>query len=72
MGKAERFPRTETIHWGRRKIMGKYVCSICGYVYDPEAGDPDAGVAAGVPFEKLPDEWVCPICGAAKEDFSPE
>jgi rubredoxin len=52
--------------------MGKYVCSICGYVYDPEVGDPDAGVAAGVPFEKLPEDWACPICGAAKEDFSPE
>ena len=52
--------------------MGRYVCSICGYVYDPEVGDPDAGVAAGVPFEKLPEDWVCPICGAAKDDFAPE
>ena len=57
---------------GRRKIMGRYVCSICGYVYDPEAGDPDAGVAAGIPFEKLPEDWVCPICGAAKDEFAPE
>lgn len=52
--------------------MGKYVCGICGYVYDPEVGDPDAGVAEGVPFEKLPEDWVCPLCGAAKDEFAPE
>lgn len=52
--------------------MGKYVCNICGYVYDPAEGDPDAGVAAGVAFEQLPADWVCPICGAAKSEFSPE
>ncbi|MCE5262813.1 MAG: rubredoxin [Deltaproteobacteria bacterium] len=52
--------------------MGKYVCGICGYVYDPAAGDPDNGVAAGVSFEKLPEEWVCPICGAARDEFAPE
>jgi rubredoxin len=57
---------------GRRKIMGKQVCAICGYVYDPAAGDPDAGVKAGVPFEKLPEDWTCPICGAAKDEFAPE
>ena len=51
--------------------MGKYVCGICGYVYDPEAGDPDAGVAAGVPFERLPEDWLCPICGVGKSEFSP-
>ena len=52
--------------------MGKYVCGICGYVYDPAEGDPDAGVRAGTPFEKLSEEWVCPICGASKDEFSPE
>ncbi len=52
--------------------MEKYVCGICGYVYDPAAGDPDNGVAAGTPFAKLPDGWVCPLCGAGKEEFSPE
>ena len=52
--------------------MGRYVCGICGYVYDPEAGDPEAGIEAGVPFEKLPEDWVCPICGAAKDEFAPE
>jgi rubredoxin len=52
--------------------MKKYTCNICGYVYDPAAGDPDNGVAPGTPFEKIPDTWVCPICGAKKADFSPE
>jgi rubredoxin len=52
--------------------MGRYVCSICGYVYDPAQGDPDGGVKKGVSFDDLPDDWSCPICGAAKEDFNPE
>ncbi|MBP1713896.1 MAG: Rubredoxin-type Fe(Cys)4 protein [Deltaproteobacteria bacterium] len=52
--------------------MKKYVCNICGYVYDPAAGDPDSGVKPGTPFEKLPADWVCPVCGASKSDFSPE
>lgn len=52
--------------------MDKYVCNICGYVYDPEQGDPDNGVDPGTPFEQLPADWVCPVCGAPKEDFSKE
>ena len=56
----------------RRRGVKKYVCNVCGYVYDPTAGDPDGGVDAGTPFEKLPDDWVCPVCGAAKDQFSPE
>ena len=52
--------------------MQKYVCTICNYVYDPEVGDPDAGIAPGTPFEDIPDDWVCPTCGAAKSDFEPE
>lgn len=51
--------------------MKKYVCDVCGYVYDPAVGDPDNGVSAGTPFDKLPDEWVCPECGAGKSEFSP-
>lgn len=50
----------------------KYVCNVCGYIYDPAEGDPDNGVEAGTPFESIPDDWVCPVCGAAKEDFSEE
>ncbi len=50
--------------------MAKYQCDVCGYVYDPEDGDPDSGVAPGTPFDELPDDWVCPICGASKDQFS--
>ena len=50
--------------------MDKYECNLCGYVYDPATGDPDNGVAAGTAFEALADDWVCPVCGAGKEDFS--
>ncbi len=49
--------------------MQKYVCQVCGYVYDPAVGDPDSGVAPGTAFEDLPDDWVCPVCGAAKAQF---
>ena len=49
--------------------MSKYRCMVCGYVYDPELGDPDSGVKPGTAFEDLPDNWSCPICGASKEDF---
>jgi rubredoxin len=49
--------------------MDKYECTVCGYIYDPELGDPDANIPAGTPFEELPDDWVCPICGAPKSDF---
>ncbi|MEO0199100.1 MAG: rubredoxin [candidate division WOR-3 bacterium] len=49
--------------------MKKYRCTICGYVYDPMQGDPDGGVPSGTPFESLPEDWVCPICGAPKADF---
>ncbi len=52
--------------------MAKYVCMICGYVYDPEAGDPDSGVDAGTKFKDLPDDWVCPVCGADKGSFEKE
>jgi rubredoxin len=50
--------------------MKKFVCDVCGYVYDPAKGDPDNGVAAGTPFDKVPDTWVCPDCGAGKASFS--
>jgi flavin reductase (DIM6/NTAB) family NADH-FMN oxidoreductase RutF/rubredoxin len=49
--------------------MAKYKCSVCGYIYDPEKGDPESGVNPGTPFENLSDDWVCPICGAGKDEF---
>ena len=64
--------RDEASNSKGRKNMKKYVCTVCGYVYDPEEGDPDNGVKPGTPFDELPDEWVCPVCGAAKEEFEPQ
>jgi Rubredoxin len=49
--------------------MDKYKCIICGYIYDPAAGDPTQGVKAGTAFLALPDDWVCPECGAPKSEF---
>lgn len=65
-----------TIYQPKRKVkvkeMKKYVCEPCGYVYDPEVGDPDSGIEPGTAFEDLPEDWVCPICGVGKEDFAEE
>ncbi len=49
----------------------KYVCTVCGYIYDPDEGDPDASVPPGTSFEDLPDDWVCPVCGVTKDKFEP-
>ncbi len=49
--------------------MKKYECTVCGYIYDPEEGDPEGGIEQGTPFEDLPDDWICPACGASKEEF---
>jgi rubredoxin len=49
--------------------MDRYVCTICDYVYDPAVGDPDNGIAPGTSFDNLPEDWVCPLCGAPKSDF---
>lgn len=49
--------------------MSKYKCSVCGYIYDPELGEEDSGIPPGTPFEKLPDDWKCPVCGATKDLF---
>ena len=54
----------------RSDVMEKYVCNVCGYVYDPEKGDPDHGIKPGTKFEDLPDDWVCPDCGVGKGDFA--
>jgi rubredoxin len=55
----------------RKEIEMKYVCKVCGYIYDPAAGDPDNDIAAGTKFEDLPEDWVCPTCGAPKSSFEP-
>ena len=52
--------------------MERWICTICQYVYDPATGDPDNGIPAGTPFESLPDDWVCPLCGAGKDVFEKE
>lgn len=52
--------------------MDKYVCGPCGYVYDPAGGDPENGIVAGTAFADLPEDWVCPVCGAPKEMFEAE
>lgn len=51
--------------------MKKYRCTVCEYIYDPEIGDPDNGIAPGTPFEELPDGWICPVCGEPKDVFEP-
>ncbi len=51
--------------------MQKYICIVCDYIYDPLVGDKDTNIAAGTPFEDLPDDWECPDCGVGKEDFEP-
>ncbi len=50
----------------------KYVCNVCGWIYDEELGDPDNGIAPGTKFDELPDDFICPLCGVGKEDFSVE
>jgi len=52
--------------------MDKYECSVCGYVYNPEDGDTDNGIDPGTPFEDLPEDWTCPVCGASKDQFEKE
>ncbi len=56
------------IFYGVEK-MEKWECTVCGYIYDPEIGDEEHGVKPGTPFEALPEDWVCPLCGASKDIF---
>ncbi len=49
--------------------MDRYECLVCGWIYDPALGDPDGGIPAGTPFDALPDDWVCPVCGVGKDQF---
>ena len=68
----------KVIIWGynpvlrKEKINMKYVCNVCGYVYDEEKGDPDNGIAPGTKWEDLPADFVCPLCGVGKDDFTKE
>lgn len=50
--------------------MDKYVCDVCGYIYDPAVGDPDNGIEPGTAFEDLPEDWLCPLCGVGKDEFN--
>ena len=54
--------QTETTRW---------ICESCGFIYDPEEGDPDGGIPPGTAFTEIPDSWFCPVCGARKRDFTP-
>lgn len=54
-----------------KEFMEKYICEVCDWVYDPAVGDPDGGIAPGVAFSDLPDDWVCPVCGVGKDQFAP-
>ncbi|MBP2646070.1 MAG: rubredoxin [Firmicutes bacterium] len=53
-------------------MMAKWVCTVCGYVYDEAAGDPDHDIAPGTKFEDIPDDWACPLCGVGKDLFEQE
>lgn len=55
----------------KKNVMKKFVCTVCNWVYDPEIGDPESGIEPGTPFESIPEDWVCPLCGVGKEDFEP-
>ena len=54
------------------EIMDAYVCTVCGYVYEPANGDPDSGVDPGTSFEDIPDDWTCPVCDVPKDQFEKE
>jgi len=69
---APTYIKNEKIDKKEEKNMEKYVCDVCGYVYNPEEGDPDNGVEPGTAFEDIPEDWVCPVCGAPKSEFSKE
>ena len=66
-------PKTAPVYVEEKKVelikTPRYRCTVCGYVYDPELGDPDGGIKPGTPFEEIPDDWVCPVCGASKNQF---
>ncbi|MCX5692435.1 MAG: rubredoxin [Candidatus Omnitrophica bacterium] len=66
---APTFIKSETAAKKDKPFMQKYICTVCNYVYDPEAGDTDGGIQPGTAFEDIPDSWACPVCGAKKSEF---
>ena len=62
--------RKKSFRKGQVQNMQKYICDVCGYIYDPAVGDPDNGIAAGTAFEDIPEGWLCPLCGVGKDQFS--
>lgn len=66
---ATTYKAPETKEPKEKTTMKKYVCKVCGYVYDPAAGDPEHGIPPNTPFEKIPEDWVCPVCGVPKSEF---
>lgn len=68
---APTFIKGEQIERQKGGAMDKYRCVVCNYIYDPAVGDAQGGIPPGTPFEKLPDNWVCPVCGADKSQFVP-
>ena len=58
-------------HGSRDDHKQLYICTSCGFIYDPDEGDPDGGVPPGTAFDDIPDDWFCPVCGARKSDFEP-
>jgi len=69
-GESDYCPRKEALaNITVNQQMAKWECLVCGWIYDEEKGDPDSGVEPGTKFEDIPDDWVCPMCGASKDDF---
>ena len=63
--------RPEHVLADRPWQAGQWICKVCSMIYDPAVGDLDSGIAAGTPFEAIPDDWTCPICGTRKANFIP-
>jgi rubredoxin len=70
MGLSSTSRRPRFIFITKERSLSRYVCNICGFIYDPQAGDLDSGISPGTPFEDIPDDWVCPECGAVKDQFT--
>lgn len=65
-----RLPRWRSLHGVSDPATQKWMCESCGFIYDPEEGDPDGGIPPGTAFDDIPDTWYCPVCGARKTEFT--